>query len=95
MMAQGTPAITIDNLVTGYHTRHGNKVVAQGINAQLLRGQLTCLLGPNGAGKSTLLKTLSAMLPPLDGKIFINGRDMTSFPPCSLPGKLGWCLRRN
>ena len=44
MMAQCTPAITIDNLVTGYHTRHGNKVVAQGINAQVLRGHITCCL---------------------------------------------------
>ncbi|CCX48574.1 MAG: ABC transporter ATP-binding protein [Muribaculaceae bacterium] len=92
MMAQCTPAITIDNLVTGYHTRHGNKVVAQGINAQLLRGQLTCLLGPNGAGKSTLLKTLSAMLPPLDGKIFINGRDMTSFSAMQLAREIGVVL---
>lgn len=92
MMSQNSAAIDIQNLVTGYHTRHGNKIVARGINASLLRGQLTCLLGPNGAGKSTLLKTLSAMLPPLDGKILINGRDMSSFSAMQLAKEIGVVL---
>lgn len=92
MMPQLSTAIDIQNLVTGYRTRHGNKVVARGINASLLGGQLTCLLGPNGAGKSTLLKTLSAMLPPLDGKILINGRDMASFSAMQLSKEIGVVL---
>lgn len=92
MMPQLSTAIDIQNLVTGYRTRHGNKVVARGINAYLLGGQLTCLLGPNGAGKSTLLKTLSAMLPPLDGKILINGRDMASFSAMQLSKEIGVVL---
>lgn len=91
-MPQLSTAIDIQNLVTGYRTRHGNKVVARGINASLLGGQLTCLLGPNGAGKSTLLKTLSAMLPPLDGKILINGRDMASFSAMQLSKEIGVVL---
>lgn len=92
MMPQLSTAIDIQNLVTGYRTRHGNKVVARGINASLLGGQLTCLLGPNGAGKSTLLKTLSAMLSPLDGKILINGRDMASFSAMQLSKEIGVVL---
>lgn len=92
MMPKLSTAIDIQNLVTGYRTRHGNKVVASGINASLLGGQLTCLLGPNGAGKSTLLKTLSAMLPPLDGKILINGRDMASFSAMQLSKEIGVVL---
>ena len=48
--------ISLDNISIGY----GNIVVADGINAKLNSGQLTCLLGANGAGKSTLLRTLSA-----------------------------------
>lgn len=92
MMPKLSTTIDIQNLVTGYRTRHGNKVVARGINASLLGGQLTCLLGPNGAGKSTLLKTLSAMLPPLDGKILINGRDMASFSAMQLSKEIGVVL---
>ena len=35
---------------------YGKKVVAEGINAELLPGELVCLVGRNGAGKSTLIR---------------------------------------
>ena len=34
----------------------------------------TCLLGPNGVGKTTLFKTMLGLLPPLRGRILIDGR---------------------
>ncbi len=35
---------------------------------------MLCLLGPNGAGKTTLFKTLLGLIPPLGGKVTIDGR---------------------
>ena len=69
--------ISLDNISIGY----GSKVVADGINAKLNSGQLTCLLGANGAGKSTLLRTLSAFQPALAGSITYDGRELDSFTP--------------
>ena len=46
--------ISLDNISIGY----GRIVVADGINAKLNSGQLTCLLGANGVGKSTLINHL-------------------------------------
>lgn len=43
---------------------------------------MVCLLGVNGVGKSTILRTLAGFLPPLSGKVLIDGRDLTTF---SLP----------
>ena len=40
---------------------------------------MVCLLGANGVGKSTILRTLAGFLPPLSGKVFIDGRDLTTF----------------
>ena len=60
---------------------NGNIVVADGINAKLNSGQLTCLLGANGAGKSTLLRTLSAFQPALAGSITYDGRKLDDFTP--------------
>lgn len=91
MMGQNV-AISIEHLSTGYHTKHGNKVVATDLNATLLCGQFTCLLGPNGAGKSTLLKTLSSMLPPLAGKVLVNGRDMVRMSAMELAHEIGVVL---
>lgn len=69
--------ISLDNITIGY----GKSVVAEGINATLCSGHLTCLLGANGAGKSTLLRTLSAFQPALSGSIKYDDRELDSFSP--------------
>lgn len=72
--------IELRNLSIGYDERgKGRKCIAQGIQAHLCGGELTCLLGANGAGKSTLLKTLSAFLPPLEGDILIGGKALRGY----------------
>ena len=65
--------IQLRNLSIGYQTRHGVKMVAEGISGSILSGQLTCLLGPNGVGKSTLLRTLSAFQPKTGGEVLFRG----------------------
>jgi iron complex transport system ATP-binding protein len=41
----------------------------------------TALLGPNGAGKSTLLHTVAGLLPPLAGRVELEGLDLTRLDP--------------
>ena len=69
--------IRLENLTIGYTNRHSRKTVASGINASLENACMTCLIGPNGVGKSTLLRTLSAFQPPLEGKVYIHGEDLS------------------
>ena len=69
--------VTLHNLSIGYQTKGNEKVVANGLNATINRGELTCLLGRNGIGKSTLLRTLSAFQPALSGEVMIYN-DLTS-----------------
>lgn len=76
-MKQNT--IQIENLSIGYPGKGDVKVVADGINAGINSGELTCLLGANGIGKSTLLRTLSAFQPKLGGEIQIQGRELDSY----------------
>ena len=65
--------IQLRNLGIGYTTKHGVRMVAEGINGAIRSGELTCLLGPNGVGKSTLLRTLSAFQPKMGGEIVFRG----------------------
>lgn len=70
------PYVRLESLCIGYRTgRHGQRIVAEGIDATLPEGQLTCLIGRNGTGKSTLLRTVASLQPMLGGKIFIGGDD--------------------
>lgn len=71
--------IDICNLSIGYKTKGNNKTVAEGINATINQGELTCLLGANGIGKSTLLRTISGFQPQLSGDIFIKEKNIDDY----------------
>lgn len=65
--------IELKDVSIGYQTRHKKSiVVAEGINATLKSGLLTCLVGPNGIGKSTLMRTITGFQPRLGGEITID-----------------------
>ena len=87
-----SPAITLHDVTTGYHSRGGNIEITRHIAARLLTSELTCLLGPNGAGKSTLLKTLAAFIPPLYGEITIGDRPLRDYSEGKLARTIGVVL---
>jgi iron complex transport system ATP-binding protein len=60
------------SLTIGY----GNRVVGEKLDLSLSSASILALLGPNGGGKTTLLKTLLGLIPPLDGEILVDGRDI-------------------
>ena len=43
-------------------------------------GEIHALIGPNGAGKTTVIQQIYGALKPDSGRIFLNGRDITSLP---------------
>ena len=51
------------------------------VTLELGRGEVVGLIGPNGAGKSTLVNVLSGFDRPTSGKVFLAGRDVTSWSP--------------
>src|SRR2546422_7674200 len=41
----------------------------------------SAVVGPNGAGKSTLLKTIAGVILPQQGRVLLDGKDVTGLPP--------------
>lgn len=66
--------LTTHSLSIGYSKQ---KPLICDLNLTLRSGALTILTGENGTGKSTLLKTITKIIKPLDGKIFVNGTDLS------------------
>ena len=70
--------IQLKDLSIGYKLHNGKtKTIASHINASVESGMLTCLIGRNGTGKSTLLRTMTGFIPPLEGHVILEGRDLS------------------
>ncbi len=65
--------LQIENLVAGYGTIEALHGVTMEVNA----GEVVAVLGANGAGKTTLLRSISGMIKPKNGKITIDGTNIT------------------
>ena len=57
----------------GLRVRAGGRVLLEGVDLRLGRGEALAVVGPNGAGKTTLLKALSGEIPS-EGRIEVRGR---------------------
>jgi branched-chain amino acid transport system ATP-binding protein len=65
----------------GLVKRFGGITATGNVNLQLERGARHALIGPNGAGKTTLVNLLTGVLDPTEGRIVLEGRDITRLPP--------------
>ncbi len=85
--------LATEHLSIGYAPRHRpRRIIAADLNLTLCAGEVICLLGPNGAGKSTLLRTLVGMQPPLGGRVFLDGVDLSTLNPREVAKRLSVVL---
>jgi len=66
-----SPVVVVEDLTSGY----GSKVIVEHVSFTVRRGEVFGILGGSGSGKSTVLKNIVGLLPPLGGRILIEGQD--------------------
>ena len=71
---KGVVKIKVDNLKKSF----GTLEVLKDISVEVHKGEVVCVIGPSGSGKSTFLRCLNRLEKATDGKILINGTDITS-----------------
>jgi len=64
------------------------RVVLEGVDLTIQPGELVGLIGPNGAGKSTLLRLIAKLIPPDQGAITLEGREVQSLNHRSVAQKV-------
>jgi branched-chain amino acid transport system ATP-binding protein len=66
--------------VEGLETGYGEVQVLWGLSLHAVRGKLTVLVGANGAGKTTTLRAVVGTLAPWNGRVLLQGEDVTRMP---------------
>ena len=66
--------------VTGLSKRYGSHLAVKDVNFNIKKGEIIGFLGPNGAGKSTIMNILTGYLSMTQGKVEIDGFDITENP---------------
>jgi len=70
--------IQVENLVKAYQLGKVRIPALRGISFDVAKGEFLVVMGPSGSGKTTLLNLLGAIDKPASGRIFVDGRDITT-----------------
>lgn len=66
--------------VSNIHTFYGDSHILFGVALEVKENEIVALLGRNGVGKTTTLRSIMGLTPPKQGKILLNGKNITNEP---------------
>ena len=67
--------------VDGLTKRFGGLVAVNKVDLEIAAGSITAVIGPNGAGKTTLFNLISGSIVPDEGRVILEGGDITGWKP--------------
>ena len=71
--ANGKPMVQLE----GVRKSFGDNLVLDGIDLSVAHGEVLVIIGPSGSGKSTLLRCVNLLEPIQDGRIYLEGEEIT------------------
>lgn len=80
--------IRFENVTFRYHP-DSDRNVLENVSFHIKPGQMVALVGRSGSGKTTISKLLLGLYPPTDGKLLIDGQDITGLALSSLRQQVG------
>jgi len=76
--------------INGLNYSRNNHVIFSGIDLEVKKGNIVAIMGPSGSGKTTLLRLISGQLPPDQGEILVQNKNINQLKQSDL-----FKLRRN
>jgi len=78
------PVIQLNGVARDFFDGKQKRRVLHETDLEIFPEELTIISGPSGSGKTTLLTIMSLILSPSEGKVIIQGEDVTNFPENAL-----------
>lgn len=72
--------LELKNIVKEYPAGGQPVEALKGVSLQFRESEFVSILGPSGCGKTTLIKVTSGIWTPTEGKVYVDGRDVTNVP---------------
>ena len=67
--------------LVGLRKSYGEVVAVDGVDLEIPAGEFFTMLGPSGSGKTTTLRLIAGFEQPDDGRVELDGKDVTTQPP--------------
>ncbi|MFJ2111150.1 MULTISPECIES: ABC transporter ATP-binding protein [unclassified Streptomyces] len=64
------------------------------LSFEVARGELVTLVGPSGCGKTTTMKMVNRLIEPTEGRIFLDGDDISAIDPVQLRRRIGYVIQQ-
>src|SRR5712664_2745906 len=68
------------------HLAFDDRVVLNGLNFKVMKGETKIILGGSGGGKSTIIKLVLGLLKPDNGQVLVDGEDVTNYDEGQMMG---------
>jgi len=76
--------IRTENLVKVYNSKHLPVTAVDHVNLEFVEGEFSAIVGPSGSGKTTLLNLIGGLDRPTEGKVYVDGTEITSLKESKL-----------
>ncbi len=73
---------------------YGNRTILKDINFHIEPGKFVVLIGPSGCGKTTTLKAINRLVEPDSGKIYVDGKDISTQDKVELRRRIGYVIQQ-
>ena len=90
MDATAEPMIRLDHVAKRYPD---GTVAVHDLSLDVPAGDLVVLIGPSGCGKTTTMKMVNRLVEPSDGRVVVDGRDVTGDDPVELRRRIGYVIQ--
>jgi osmoprotectant transport system ATP-binding protein len=84
--------ITMDHVTKRY--TQGGAASVDDLSIAVPEGTTTALIGPSGCGKTTTMRMINRLIDPTEGKIIVNGEDVTKVDPVNLRRHIGYVIQQ-